>query len=54
MNNRHRADRIHGERALKGVLTVPCQVNDQYRRSFIVDSGAAFTVISQRFAEETQ
>jgi clan AA aspartic protease (TIGR02281 family) len=50
--NRHRADRIQGQRTLKGVLTVPCQLNDKYHRTFLVDSGAAFTVISQQLARE--
>jgi len=49
---RRRADRIQGQRKQKGVLTVPCQLNDKYHRTFLVDSGAAFTVISQRLARE--
>jgi predicted aspartyl protease len=52
--SQHRADRIKGEREYKGVITVPCQVNDLYQGYFLVDTGAAFTTISQRFAEETQ
>ncbi len=34
------------------ILTVPCQLNDKYHRNFLVDSGAAFTVISQQLARE--
>jgi len=50
--SQHRADRIKGELEYKGVLTVPCQVNNLYQGYFLVDTGAAFTTISQRFANE--
>jgi len=43
-----RADRIQGQRNYKGTLTVPCVINQIYRRSLLVDTGAAVTAISQR------
>jgi len=50
--NRHRADRILGISGYKGLLTVRCQVNEKYQGRFLVDTGATFTVISQKFAHE--
>jgi predicted aspartyl protease len=50
--SRHRADRIQGYRGLKGVLIVPGQFNGGFRRQLLVDTGATFTVITQKLAKE--
>ncbi len=52
--SRRRGDRIQGHRKLRGVLTVPCLINDFHYLNLIVDTGAAFTAISQRAAIETK
>jgi aspartyl protease family protein len=46
-----KAGRIHGKRVRK-VLIVPCQINGIYRFNFLVDTGAAMTVISKQAADE--
>ena len=46
-----RANRITGRRS-NGILIVSCQVNSSYYGDFLVDTGAALTVVSQKFAEE--
>ena len=50
--SRHRADRIQGYRGRKGVLIVPGQFNGGFRRQLLVDTGATFTVITQKLAQE--
>jgi clan AA aspartic protease (TIGR02281 family) len=50
--SRHCADRIQGYRAPKGVLIVTGQLNGGFRRQFLVDTGATFTVITQKLAQE--
>jgi predicted aspartyl protease len=37
---------------MKGVLIVPCLLNGIYRCRLLADTGAAFTVISRRAADE--
>lgn len=49
--SRRRGDRIQGERK-QGVLIVPCLLNEVCRCRFLVDTGAAFTVISRRAVTE--
>ena len=48
----NRADRILGISGYKGLLTVRCQIDEKYQGRFLVDTGATFTVISQKFAHE--
>lgn len=50
--SRRKADRIRGRREHGGVLTVPCQLNGNYRYWFLADTGAALTVISEQAARE--
>lgn len=50
--SRRRGDRIQGKREMRGVLVVPCLLNDICRCRFLVDTGAAFTCISRRSAAE--
>lgn len=45
-------NRIAGQRAHGGVLLVPCLLLDTYRYWFLVDTGAATTMVTQRVAEE--
>jgi clan AA aspartic protease (TIGR02281 family) len=47
-----RADRIQGNRGYKGVLRVTGRLNDKYYGQFLVDTGATFTVITQKLAQE--
>ncbi len=47
-----RGERIRGRRAHGGVLLVPCLLNDAYRYWFLVDAGAAITMLSHKVAEE--
>ncbi len=47
-----RGDRIRGRRAHGGVLLVPCLLNDAYRYWFLVDTGAAMTMLSEQAATE--
>ena len=49
-----RGDRIVGRRAHGGVLFVPCLVNATYRYWFLADTGAAFTMISDKVASEME
>jgi len=49
---RRRADRIPGISGYKGLLTINCQINEEYHGRFLVDTGATLTVISQKFAQE--
>ena len=50
--SRRRGDRVQGRRAYGGVLVIPCQLNDAYRYWFLVDTGTAMTMLSQRVAVE--
>ena len=50
--SRRRGDRIQGKREMRGVMTVPCLLNEKFRCRFLADTGAAFTCISQRAAAE--
>ena len=43
---RRRGDRIPGRRAHGGVLLVPCLLHDAYRYWFLVDTGAARTMLT--------
>lgn len=47
-----RGDRILGRRTHGGVLLVPCLLHDTYRYWFLVDTGAAMTMLTQRVAQE--
>lgn len=49
-----RGDRIQGHRAHGGVLLVPCLLDDTYRQWFLVDTGAAITILSSEVAEEIE
>lgn len=49
--NQRRGDRVQGYRT-KGILIVKCQINAIYYGDFLVDTGAAMTAISQKFADE--
>jgi predicted aspartyl protease len=49
-----RGDRIPGRRAHGGVLLVPCLLNDTHRYWFLVDTGAAISMVSRYVAEEMQ
>lgn len=49
-----RGDRIQGRRAHGGVLLVPCLLDDTYRQWFLVDTGAAITILSSEVAEEIE
>ena len=48
----HRTDRIKGRSDHGGVLLVPCQINDLPRYWFLVDTGAAYTVIKPQVVDE--
>ena len=47
-----RGDRILGRRAHGGVLLVPCLLNDAYRYWFLVDTGAARTLLTPHVVED--
>ncbi len=49
-----RGDRIPGRRVHGGVLVVSCLLNDVYRAELLVDTGAAFTMLSPHVLEEMQ
>jgi len=44
------SDRIQGWRLYGGVLVIPCTINEHHYFRFIVDTGAAFSVLSQQTA----
>ena len=46
------ANRIQFKKVKMGVLTVPCEINRDYIGKFLIDTGAAFSVISNKFAAE--
>ena len=47
-----RGDRIPGHRAHGGVLLVPCLLHEAYRYWFLVDTGAAHTLLTPTVAVE--
>jgi len=49
---RRRGDRIAGRRGYGGVLLVPCLLLDAYRYWFLMDTGAARTLITPAVASE--
>jgi predicted aspartyl protease len=49
---RRKSDRIQGERIYGGLLLTPVRLNDIYLHWFLVDTGAAITLLSERVADE--